>query len=169
MPVITETERLRLRTWEPVDFLDAFELWGNPEVMRYVGDPLADHEAARRTLERACEAQSRYGVSLWAMEEKATGKLLGACGFHFVSDWPVLELAYHLKPAHWQQGLATEAARGCVRYGVDVLKAVKITASVQVGNVASRRVLEKLGFHPERIEYCSGVAEEWFTMDFSKE
>jgi [ribosomal protein S5]-alanine N-acetyltransferase len=164
MPVITETERLRLRTWEPTDFLDAFDLWGNPEVMRYVGDPIPDHETARRTLERASQAQLDHGVSLWAVVEKASGEIVGACGFHLVSDWPVLELAYHIKPAHWRRGFATEAGRACVQYGVNILGAVKITAAVDAGNTASRRVLEKLGFHYDPRECCGVGGEEWFSL-----
>ena len=164
MAIILETDRLRLRTWEFGDFSDAFDLWGNPEVMRYVGDPLPDLDAARRTLERASEAQLRHGVSLWAVVEKHSEEIVGACGFHLVSDWPVLELAYHLKPAYWQRGFATEAARACVHYAVNTLHAVKITAAVEAGNPASRRVLEKLGFQDDPRECCGVGGEEWFSL-----
>jgi len=164
MSIIAESDRLRLRTWEPADFLDAFHIWGNPEVMRYVGDPLPDHEAARQTLKRASEAQLRDGVSIWAVVEKASNEIVGACGFHRVSDWPVLELAYHFKPEHWRRGFATEAAFACLRYGVNVLGAVKITAAVEAANTSSRRVLEKLRFHHDPAECCGVGGEEWFSL-----
>jgi [ribosomal protein S5]-alanine N-acetyltransferase len=147
MPIITETDRLWLRTWEPDDSLDAVELWGDTEVMRY-----------------ASEAQSRDGVSLWAVVEKASGQIVGACGLHLVSEWPVLELAYHFKPRHWRRGFATEAARACVKYAVNTLRAVKITAAVQIGNTASRRVLEKAGFHYDPRECCGIGGEQWFSL-----
>jgi [ribosomal protein S5]-alanine N-acetyltransferase len=164
MPVITETERLVLRTWESDDALDAFAIWGDPEVMRYVGAPLADLDSARRTLDRAADAQQRHGVSLWAVVEKASGEVIGACGFHFLADGPELELAYHFKQPFWGRSFATEAASACVFYATETLGATKISAGVGAGNAASRRVLEKVGFHYERLDHSEGVDEEWFSI-----
>lgn len=164
MPVITETERLVLRTWESNDALDAFGIWGDPDVMRHVGVPLADLDSAHRTLERAAEAQERYGVSLWAVVEKASGEVVGACGFHFVADGPELELAYHFKRSHWGRSFATEAACACVLYATEALAATRIIAGVEVGNAASRRVLEKAGFCYERSDRAAGAHEDWFSI-----
>jgi [ribosomal protein S5]-alanine N-acetyltransferase len=164
MPVVVETERLALRSWEPGDAPDAFAIWGDAEVMRYVGAPLADHDAARRVLERAAEAQERHGVCLWAAVERASGEVVGACGFHFLAEGPELELAYHFKRAHWGRGFATEAARACVRYARETLRATRIVAGVEAGNAASRGVLEKAGFRFERSERTDGVDEEWFSI-----
>jgi ribosomal-protein-alanine N-acetyltransferase len=163
MPIITKTERLLLRTWEAEDFPDAFDIWGDPGVMRYIGAPLADLDAARRTLARASAAQERYGVSLWAVVEKASGEIVGACGFHVGTEGPELELAYHFKRSQWGRGFATEAARACVLHAAAVFGTVGIMAGVQVGNIASRRVLEKVGFRYKRTESAEGVDEEWFS------
>jgi ribosomal-protein-alanine N-acetyltransferase len=133
-----------LRTWESDDASDAFAIWGDAEVMRFVDEPLADLVAARRTLQRAAAAQESHGVSLWAVVEKASGEVIGACGFHFVADGPELELAYHFKRTHWGRGFATEAARVCVGHAAKALAATRITAGVEIGNVASRRVLDLL-------------------------
>jgi ribosomal-protein-alanine N-acetyltransferase len=136
---------------------------GDPEVMRYVGEPFADSEAARRTLARASEAQERYGVSLWAVVEKTSGEIVGACGFHVVFEGSELELAYHFKRSHWGRGFATEAARACVLYAAEVFGTLRLIAAVQVGNTLSRRVLEKIGFRYQRTERAGGVDEEWFS------
>jgi [ribosomal protein S5]-alanine N-acetyltransferase len=164
MAVITETERLLLRIWEADDVSAAFAIWGDLEVMRYVGEPLADLDAAGRTIDRAAEAQRRHGVCLWAVVEKDSGEVVGACGFHFAGDGPELELAYHFKPPHWGRGFATEAARGCVLYAAETLGATRIIAAVRPDNRASRRVLEKAGFRYERSE----VDEEWFSMNLKQ-
>ena len=162
--MIIETERLLLRNWGPDDVSAAFAIWGDAEVMRYVGEPLADLEAARRTIDRAAEAQQRHGVCLWAVVEKASGEVVGASGFHIAGEGPVLELAYHFKRLHWGRGFATEAARACVSYATEVLGATRIIAAVRFGNGASRGVLEKAGFRYERLESAGEVDEEWFSM-----
>jgi len=164
MSVILETERLLLRTWEPDDASAAFAIWGDSEVMRYVGEPLADLDAARRTLYRAVEAQQRHGVCLWAVVEKASEEVVGACGFHLAGQGPELELAYHFKPLHWGRGFATEATRACVLYAREKLGATRIIAGVMPENSASRRVLEKVGFRYGRLDRTGEIDEEWFSL-----
>jgi RimJ/RimL family protein N-acetyltransferase len=170
MRVILETNQLILRTWESDDAEDALAIWGDLEVMRYVGKPLADLDGARRTLDSAAAAQERHGVSLWAVVEKASGKIVGACGFHYDDDGPVLELAYHFKPEHWGRGFATEASRACVRYAAETLHATKIVAGVKTGNPASLRVLEKLGFACEQSPTArENGDEQWFSLRLKAE
>jgi ribosomal-protein-alanine N-acetyltransferase len=164
MPVIAETERLVLRTWQSDDAIDAFAIWGDPKVMRYVGEPFTDLAMARRAIDRAAEAQHRHGVSLWAVVEKASNEIVGACGFHFVAEGPELELAYHFKPSHWGRRFATEATHACVIYAFETLRAMRIIARVQAENVASRRVLEKVGFQREHLDRAGDVDEEWFAL-----
>lgn len=148
MQAILETPRLILRTWTEEDASAAFRIWGDPRVMRYVDDgvPLVDVEAARCVLGRAMVAQEHLGISLWPVLDKASGEIVGACGFHRHDGGPALELAYHIVPDHWGRGLASEAARGCLRHAFEVLKAPRVVALIDPENTASRRVLEKLGF-----------------------
>jgi|SRR5678815_3583048 ribosomal-protein-alanine N-acetyltransferase len=167
MPVIAETERLVLRTWQSDDAIDAFAIWGNPKVMRYVGEPFTDLAMASRAIDRAAEAQQRHGVSLWAVVDKASNEIVGACGFHFVAEGPELELAYHFKPAHWGRRFATEAAHACVLYAFETLGAMRIIAGVQTENVASVRVLEKIGFQRSKSIKPGDMDEEWFVLSSS--
>jgi RimJ/RimL family protein N-acetyltransferase len=55
-------------------------------------------------------------------------------------------LAFYLAREYWGRGLATEAGRAFIQFGFDRLRLNRIVATVQVGNAASLRVLEKLGF-----------------------
>lgn len=61
-------------------------------------------------------------------------------------------LAFYLARAYWGQGLATEAGRAFVNFGFQELGLKKIVTTVQAGNGASMRVLEKLGFALVSIE-----------------
>lgn len=148
MAIILETERLILRTWLLNDLKDFFEIYGNPEVWRFV-DPkgvLKSEGAARLSLRRGIAYQQQHGICHWATVEKNRGKVIGACGFNLFEGGPELELVYHFAPAYWGLGYATEAARACLRYAFAELNAPQVVASIDQKNLASQRVLEKLGF-----------------------
>ena len=142
--VILETERLLLRTWTVDDAEAAFAIWGDPDVMRYVDDgkPFTDVDCVRRSLCAAQDVQEEHGHCLWAVVERSSDVLIGACGFHPFDDG--LELAFHFARAYWGHGFATEAAMACINYGFRVLDTSRIVAAHHTDNVGSRRVLQKL-------------------------
>ena len=147
MAIILETERLILRTWLLNDLKDYFEIYGAPEVWRFI-DPkgvFESEDAARRSLRRGIAYQEEHGICHWAVVEKNRGKVIGACGFNLHEGGPELELVYHFAPAYWGRGYATEAARACLRYAFEELNAPQIVASTSSKNFASQRVLEKIG------------------------
>jgi [ribosomal protein S5]-alanine N-acetyltransferase len=151
MAIILETERLILRTWLLNDLRDFFGIYGDPEVWRYV-DPnglLKSEDAARRPLQRAIAYAHEHGFCHWAVVEKSRGRVIGACGFNLFEGGPRLELVYHFARLYWGRGFATEAARACLRYAFEKLKAPAVVASADPQNTASRRVLEKIGFLQE--------------------
>ena len=162
MTLILETDRLVLRTWTPEHAAQAFRIWGDAEVMRFVGAPFPDVGAARRALERAMAVQEEHGVCLWAVVEKASGRIVGCSGFHLYEGGPALELAFHFVPECWGRGYATEAARACLRHAFERLGAPKVIATVHPGNVASRRVLEKAGLIYTHTEERDGEAELFY-------
>ena len=148
MAVILETERLILRTWTLDDAEEAFTIWSDPKVMRHIGDgrPVKDIEEARAWLRRLIRSQEENNFTRWAMVEKETGKLIGSCGFGYLYGGPEIELGYILARAYWGRGLATEAARACLRYGFEKLHLQKIVSTTDPEHTASQRVLEKIGF-----------------------
>lgn len=146
---IAQTERLLLRTWtqEHADVAAAMRIWADPEVMaQVVGDTLADEQAVRAALARAETRQQRDGVQLWAMQQRGTGEVVGACGLVVFGPGPVYELSCQLARAHWGRGYATEASRAAIAYAFDHLRAVKIVAGTLGEHPASARILAKLGF-----------------------
>jgi RimJ/RimL family protein N-acetyltransferase len=148
MAIIAETERLILRTWLLNDLRDFFEIYGDQEVWRYV-DPngvIKSEDAARGSLKRGIAYEQEHSICHWAVVEKSRGRVIGACGFNLFEGGPQLELVYHFARLYWGRGYATEAARACLRYAFDRLEAPAVVASVDAKNLASRRVLEKLGF-----------------------
>jgi ribosomal-protein-alanine N-acetyltransferase len=145
---ILDTPRLLLRTWTRADEEAARAIYGNAEVMRFLGNglPVTNPAEVRDRLIRRMDHQRRHGFTLWAVEEKATGHVVGACGLKLLEDvGPEVEVGYHFAREAWGKGYATEAAAACLRLGFDRLRLARIVGVVDPANFASQRVLEKIG------------------------
>jgi RimJ/RimL family protein N-acetyltransferase len=117
------------------------------------GQPNADVEETRAWLGRMIAHHELHGFGFWAVLEKATGQLIGSCGMGYQRDGGLpIEFGYTLARSHWGQGLATEAAAACLRYAFEQLRLPELLARVDSRNVASQRVLEKIGFVYQREE-----------------
>jgi ribosomal-protein-alanine N-acetyltransferase len=144
---ILETARLILRTWRSEDAEAAFAISGDPAVMRFLGTGLPDSSIAdvAKRIERVRAHQERYGFGLWAMIEKTAKTLVGVCGLKHLDDGPEIEVGYHLARSAWGHGYASEAAAACLRYGHQTLKIPRIAAVIHPDNVASQRVMGRIG------------------------
>jgi RimJ/RimL family protein N-acetyltransferase len=143
-----ETRRLGFRTWRSDDFALARGLWGDPKVMELLDSRgrLTDGQV-REKLALELESQARFGVQYWPFFLLASGEHVGCCGLrnHDASQG-IYELGFHLLPAQWRKGYATEASRAVIRYAFDELGVQALYAGHHPKNMASRRVLLKLGF-----------------------
>ena len=142
-----ETQRIIFSHWNSEDLPLARLLWGDPQVTRYIcarGYFLNEEIEARLALE--IQNQQNHQLQYWPIFHKESGELIGCCGLRPHSEGG-LELGFHLRPAFWRQGYAIEAASQVIRYAFDSLKIEKLFAGHNPNNIASRRVLEKLGFH----------------------
>jgi len=141
-----ETERLRIRSFAPQhDAEPLHELWGDAEAMQFIpGGAKATVDETRGRLE-TLRGRAAEGWGFWAVEELQGGRPVGGVGL-FPLNWegPEIELAYHVVPSAWNRGYASEAAAALLaaawETGLDHVVAVAMPA-----NVASRRVMEKLG------------------------
>jgi ribosomal-protein-alanine N-acetyltransferase len=149
--VLLESKRLLFRSHEAAD-LDAFcAMEGDAEVRRYVGGAPRTREAAEERFWGRAMHPHDGRLAMWATVLKEDGCYVGRCGLypHILSGAKVADeavLAFYLAREFWGQGLASEAGRAFVDFGFDELKLARIVAAVEVGNAASVRVLEKLGF-----------------------
>jgi RimJ/RimL family protein N-acetyltransferase len=148
--VTLETDRLILRMFREAD-LDAYAaISADPEVMRYLGDgkPL-DRPNSWRQIAMILGHWQLRGYGLLAIEEKATGTLVGRAGFFEPEGWPGFELAWMLRRDSWGKGYATEAARRLLRHAFTEMKRERVISLIREGNAPSIRVAERLG---ERLE-----------------
>jgi ribosomal-protein-alanine N-acetyltransferase len=154
--IVLETERLLFRDHLAEDLEPFCELEADPEVRRFVGgSPRTRERAEEKFRDFLLPVQDRLG--LWATHYKPDDRYIGYCGVypHFGVKGPIPfegALGYTLARSHWGRGLASEAARAFVDFGFDELHLRRIVAMVEVGNGASVRVLEKLGFRLWHLE-----------------
>ncbi len=155
MRVYLETERLVLRRFTPDDAELLVELDSDPEVMRYLsGGPATPREVIEgEVLPRFLASYERAeGYGFWAAIEKTSGAFVGWFGFnpHDEVGAGEVSLGYRLRRSAWGQGYATEGARALIRKGFEELGARWVFATTYEYNMASRRVMERLGMRHVR-------------------
>jgi RimJ/RimL family protein N-acetyltransferase len=139
-----ETARLRLRPLRPDDAPALHAIYADPRVATWIGaHTLADVEAE---IAKHVATQAARGWSFFAVEDRATGRLLGDCGLQpFEQRGPEAELGYDLHPDAWGRGIATEAARAVMAQAFGAWALDRVIAVVKPEHRASQRVLEKAG------------------------
>jgi len=158
MPLEMETERLMLRQFRESD-LDAFaEIYADPEVMRFIGEfkPIDRADTWRALATNLGHWQLR-GYGMWAVEEKASGRLLGRVGLWKPEGWPELEVGWMLHRAYWGRGLASEAGRASIDAAFRILGVKHLISIIHPENAASIRVAERLGETFERTWVLHGL------------
>jgi len=143
-----ESERLTYRPLAPAD-LEAFSgLVQDEHVRRYMMDGNVFPPSWSAAHIRQSEALfARLGVGLWLIHEKATGALVGFCGFLVLPEVRrEPELVYAMRERFTGRGFATEMARAAIAEARARGAFREILASVDAVNAASVAVLGKLGF-----------------------
>jgi len=155
-----ETERLVLRSWSPTDIDRLSAVFAEPDVWRHPFGRGLSRSESERFLIRQLEHWDAHGFGSWAAEMKGGGPLIGYIGLS-IPSWlpqvlPAVEVGWRLHPGHWGRGLATEGGRASLRYGFEKLKLHRVISIFAPDNVASGRVMEKLGMH----DHCSTTHPE---------
>jgi RimJ/RimL family protein N-acetyltransferase len=150
MAVILETERLLFRDHEPEDLEPFCVMEADPDVRRFVGGAPRSRERAEAKFRQVYLQPVPDRMALRATVYKPEGVYIGYCGIypHFDDKGSGIPgegvLAFYLARPYWGRGLATEAGQAFLRFGFEQLGLSRIVATVQIGNDASVRVLEKL-------------------------
>lgn len=142
-----KSPRLGFRLWSMTDLPFALRLWGDPEVTRLFGGPFSPQQVHGK-LAREIETMRDHKVQYWPVFFLADGEFVGCCGLRpYKIEDQIYELGFHFLPGHWGRGLASEAAQAAIPYAFDSLDVKGLFAGHHPDNGASKRVLEKLGFH----------------------
>lgn len=188
MPFYLVTDRLALGEFTEDDAELLFALDTDPDVMRMIGPFMPKNvDESRQKIRSWIDKyySAGRGLGIWAAVEKSTGAFLGWFCLRPGSDWMFahlsgwgpddLEIGYRLHKAAWGKGYATEASRAIVRKAFTELDAKRIVSSALLSNVASWRVMEKVGMKRVRQFPLPGydspdvtyrlTREEWVAME----
>lgn len=140
--VITWPDREQVEAYyRSITGTDIFDtlIWDGPSC----SDDLHDYWARSMST-----APSELGDHLnLAVIERNSGWMIGGMSWRPVNgNAAIVDIGYAFAKAWHRRGLATEAVRAMVDFGFAARGAERVFATVFVGNVASRRVLEKCGF-----------------------
>jgi RimJ/RimL family protein N-acetyltransferase len=168
-----ETERLVLRRPEPGDWDAYAEIFGDAEVMRFIGTGrTVAPEDVPNAIERMLRHWDRLGVGLFSVVRKEDDRLIGRTGYLLwdATRWVTamheelegeleLEIGWTFARAFWNRGYATEAAIACRDHAFGPLGKDRFISLIAPENIASIRVAQKIGETLER----EGIAGPTFS------
>jgi len=168
-PVI-ETSRLALRPFSIEDSKTLHQILNVPGILKYYpsSDP-PDLERVMRLINRQMDHWHDHGYGWWAVEPRSDHRLIGWSGLQHLPETDEIEIGYLLDKSYWGSGLATESARAGVEFGFDQLGIEEIIGIVHPKNIASQRVLEKIGLKfQEKTEYFGMECLKYLARNPSK-
>ena len=149
MPPTLVTPRLVLTPLEDRDLVPLHTHWNDPNVAHYLWDanPVALQTVAE-VVARSTRTFQTSSWGLWSLRLAEQPPLIGVCGLTPFEHGDGVELLYSLAPAHWAQGLATEAATAVLAHAFDTLTLPEVLATTDDANTPSLRLLTRLGATP---------------------
>ncbi len=142
-----ETDRCRLTALCADDIEHVVELYTDEDVRRFLGGPRGEEEV-RSAFPRLLQADAE--TRCWAVRLKEDDTFIGIIDLGPHHDGTDIEVSYQLLPAWWGQGYATQTVQAVVNYALEDLGLPRVIAETQMANVASRRLLERLGMRLTR-------------------
>lgn len=146
--VVVETLRVRLREWHEDDATLLQAICADPEVVRYLEGRPWTAEMTAIFLDDMLTRRVLGAPETWAVEDPASGDLIGWCGFARTNaPWMrydvVIEIGWTLARSSWGRGLATEAATAAL--DLDLFDRSRIISKCHADNTRSEAVMQRIG------------------------
>ena len=168
MKTLIETERLLLREITLDDKEEMFRLHSNPDVQKYTGEPPVETiEEMEQGIQTRINDYEKYGYGRWATFLKNGRQFIGWAGLAYLPEFNKIDLGYRFLPKYWGMGFATEASRAILTYGFDKLELKRIIVIAMKENIASIRVMEKVGMKFDKFAPYEPGGEDvaWYWCD----
>ena len=155
MPEHIETERLVLRKPRLDDARAMFEGWTqDQEVTRYLTwRPHAQIEQTEQFVQSCIDAWEGETRIPYVITLKDTDEVIGIIDPRI--EGPKVGIGYGAARAHWGNGYVPEATRAIIDWAFQQPSIYRVYATTDVENIASRRVLEKVGMQ------CEGILHKY--------
>ena len=156
VPESFQTVRLEGERLAPDHLPDLQVLHRDPETMRELGGVRSDMETSRY-LDRNLNHWATHGFGVWMLRLKRGDRSIGRVVLRWLSTETIndVEIGFAFLPTYWGRGLATESARFCLDLARTDLGLQTLIGITTPKNVASQRVLSKLGLSYE----CDTIVE----------
>ena len=149
-----ETAQFKLRAIFPTDAEGIFRLFSDPNVIHYYDfEKFEDLKEAQVMIAKFTHWFQTDHAVRWGIFDKDSDELIGSCCLDtFHKGYHSCNIGYNVRSDHWGKGIATEAARKIIEFGFEngiVGRLNRIQAVTMPENLASEKVLTKLGFEHE--------------------
>ena len=168
MNLILETNRLILKPLESSHAKDFFEMDKNPNVHKYLWNiPVMKIDESIKIIESVHKQYIENKIGRFAIHLKTNNAFVGWAGIKFNTEivnhkTNFFDIGYRLDEKYWGNGYATEASIACMKYGFDVMKIPKMEAAAHKDNIASNKILEKIGLHFTDTYHEDDIIWNWY-------
>jgi ribosomal-protein-alanine N-acetyltransferase len=170
MNLILETERLILREMLPSDAEALFEMDSNPNVHKYLWNkPLTSIDGVYQYIEMVRNQYLENNIGRFVVILKETNDLIGWAGLKYNTEMVnnkvhFYDIGYRLNEKFWGKGYASEASFAWLDYGFNVMKIKVMEAAAHTENIASNRILQKIGLKMTEQYLEEGVSWNWYEL-----
>lgn len=141
---------LLLRQIRPGDQIAVFQGLSHPDVIRYYGVEYHSLPDTKAQMDWYRDIRHQGSGIWWAITREEVGDLIGTCGLYNIqAQHRKAELGYWLLPHYWGQGMMQATLEAVIAYAFGPLDLHRVEAYVETKNVASARLLQKMGFQHE--------------------
>lgn len=190
MNLVLYSKRLTFTPFDASDVDLAMEMFTDAEVLKFAGGVMEEDEI-RRDMSNWTKRGGNGCIGIWCISDQGSGEKLGSAAllpmpveeddtdFSLVIPGRMpdrdVEIGYFLKRSAWGQGYATETCKRLIRMAFEESPLTEVVATFDIGNVASRNVLEKVGFVNRGTMRCYGeegpnyriTRDEWYGLQQS--
>ncbi|MGZ9675815.1 GNAT family N-acetyltransferase [Flavobacterium sp. GNP001] len=170
MDLILETDRLLLREMKLSDAEALFEMDRNPKVHEYLwNNPLTDVSEVNKIINSVQEQYKQNKIGRFVMVLKETNEVIGWAGLKFNTEMVnnkihFYDIGYRLDEKFWGKGYASEASFAWLDYGFKTMKIPVMEAAAHSDNIASNRILQKIGLQMTETYLEDGVSWNWYEL-----
>lgn len=141
-----KTPRLVLRPFTMKDVDPLCRILQEKNILRYFPNPSPpSRERVEQLISNQLKHWQEHKLGWWAVQPNSTKQLIGWCGLQFLPETEETEVGFLISKAFWGRGFTTETAKASLLHGFEELGLTCIVGITHPENIASQRVLEKLG------------------------
>jgi RimJ/RimL family protein N-acetyltransferase len=146
--LVLHQQNLKIRRMDAADLVSLWQIYSDPEVMRFASDPPFDDPAMMQQFYASVLAGYASGAYYELAILSGEG-VIGTCSIHaFDAVTQQIEIGYLLQRGYWRRGIMSAALSLLIPALFTHLPLERIVAEIDPENIPSRRLVAKLGFHP---------------------